>query len=151
MKTFLLLLLIPIVSTTCFYIGSYVFPNKESQNTIHLETEKEGSVNEPSPLPQNISEDKLANTDMNLSISVTDNLKPTSSRTESLNEEAIKKHIGNLQNSISEIIQKQKFRIQKMSESQQKRLKDLPNQIKKAELDGYERGKAVTLKLLKKK
>jgi hypothetical protein len=38
-----------------------------------------------------------------------------------------------------------------MSESQQKRLKDLPNQIKKAELDGYERGKAVTLKLLKKK
>jgi hypothetical protein len=151
MKTFLLLLLIPIVSTTCFYAGSYVFPNKESQNTIHLETEKEGSVNESSPLPQNISEDKLANTDMNLSISVTDNLKPTSSRTESLNEEAIKKHIGNLQNLISEIIQKQKFRIQKMSESQQKRLKDLPNQIKKAELDGYERGKAVTLKLLKKK
>ena len=151
MKTFLLLLLIPIVSTTCFYAGSYVFPNKESQNTIHLETEKEGSVNESSPLPQNISEDKLANTDMNLSISVTDNLKPTSSRTESLNEEAIKKHIVNLQNSISEIIQKQKFRIQKMSESQQKRLKDLPNQIKKAELDGYERGKAVTLKLLKKK
>jgi hypothetical protein len=151
MKTFLLLLLIPIVSTTCFYAGSYVFPNKESQNTIHLETEKEDSVNESSPLAQNISEDKLANTDMNLSISVTDNLKPTSSRTESLNEEAIKKHIGNLQNSISEIIQKQKFRIQKMSESQQKRLKDLPNQIKKAELDGYERGKAVTLKLLKKK
>ena len=88
---------------------------------------------------------------MNLSISVTDNLKPTISRTESLNEEAIKKNIVNLQNSISEIIQKQKFRIQKMSESQQKRLKDLPNQIKKAELDGYERGKAVTLKLLKKK
>ena len=73
---------------------------------------------------------------MNLSISVTDNLKPTISRTESLNEEAIKKNIVNLQNTISEIIQKQKFRIQKMSESQQKRLKDLPNQIKKQNLMG---------------
>ena len=151
MKTLLLLLLIPVVSATCFYLGSYVFPNKDTNDIIHPKTEKVNAEDESSPLAQNILENELANTDMNLSISVTDNLKPTSSRTESLNEEAIKKHIENLQNSISEIIQKQKFRIQKMSEIQQKRLKGLPNQIKKAELDGYERGKAVTLKLLKKK
>jgi len=50
MKTLLLLLLIPVVSATCFYLGSYVFPNKETKDIIHLKTEKVNAEDEPSPL-----------------------------------------------------------------------------------------------------
>ena len=59
MKTFFLLFLIPIVSTTCFYIGSYIFPNKEKKDIIHPKTEKVNAEDESSPLAQNILENEL--------------------------------------------------------------------------------------------
>ena len=151
MKTCLLLLLIPVVSATCFYIGSYVFPNKDSKDTIHLKTEKVNAVNESSPLPQNILEDEWSNSSKEISDSFKKEFHQAETKDVNLDLKAIKIQIRKIQFSINEIIQKQKNRIQKLSDFHEKRLEKLPIQIKKAEFEGYERGKAVTLKLLQKK
>ena len=151
MKTFLLLLILPIVSATCFYIGSYVFPNQESQNTIDQETEKVKAENESSLLSQNVLEDEWSNSRKELSDSLKKEFHQVETKEMNLDLKAVKIEIRNINFSINEIIQKQKNRIQKLSDFHEKRLENLPIQIKKAEFEGYERGKAVTLKLLQKK
>ena len=163
MKIFFLILIFPIISAIGFYMGSYIFPKKPVTASV---SETQSDLNSSNSLindllfENNLSSSNQSNQVKTGPNSSTDASPSKSSRQENFtldfdgtiqSEDSLKKRINEIEASIAGIIKKQKFQIKKLLDDQQVRLKKFPVLIKKAESDGYARGKAITLQLLQKK